>query len=52
MVEPDLPHKMHPTVKLDFVAFFCTNGKPFICNWGESKMTVGGPGELPFLSLF
>lgn len=51
IVEPDLPHKVHPTVKLDFVTFFFLAlmvGCLFAT--GGEKMTVWRPGKLPFLS--
>lgn len=32
IVEPDLPHKVHPTVRLAVVAFFGTSGRLFVCN--------------------
>lgn len=41
-MEPDLPPKVHPTVKLDSVAFFFfgTNGRLFVCICKETVRTL------------
>lgn len=48
-MEPDLPYKMYPTVKLNFVAFFFALIGRLCALGGDSKMTVWEPEKLPLL---